>query len=190
MQWQCATGPQHAGRAPLQRALWLVNAAAAGPPRWVWVFEAYPCCQSCTKGKAKSEVSQHPSAGTGGELTDLDACVAPPSKRQKPEDANAADHANGGATPMDSDDARHAAGAPRSAVYIRNAMDSLTGADSARCAELYTRMAARLRPVSGSDAALKKKRKNLLVKLKRGAGSIAGDRYELWLTVVRVQRLS
>ena len=71
----------------MQRAVWLVNTVAAGTPRWVWVFEAYPRCQFCTKGhgKAKSEVGEQARAGTGGALTDLDACVAPPSKRQKHE---------------------------------------------------------------------------------------------------------
>ena len=191
MQWQCATGPEHADRLPLQRAVWLVNAAAAGPPRWVWVFEAHLLCQGCRKarGKAKSEVSEHQSAGAGGALTDLDACVAPPSKRQKSAASNGASPAEATAVLAVPAAAPQAAvhAVPQAAVYICNAMDSLSKADSARCADLFIRVARRLRPVSGSDAASETKREKLLRKLKRGAGTISGDRYELWLTAVRVQ---
>jgi hypothetical protein len=82
---------------------------------------------------------------------------------------------------------------PQSAVHVCNAMDNQPHDLRVRCEDLFRRIAARLRPVPlgcESRDALVRKRKTLLTKLKKGAGTISGDRYELWFTVVRVQGAS
>jgi hypothetical protein len=175
----------------------LVNNGADGAPNWVWVFEAFAACQKCrlaaaavVKLEAKLE-EQPPGAGTGGGGAQ-DAGVAPPAKRQKPAASNGASPAEATAVPAVPAAAPQAAmhAVPQAAVHICNAMDGLPEDDRERCADLFRRLAARVGPVPlGCESynALVRQRNKVLAKLKKGAGTISGDRYELWCIVVRVQ---
>ena len=116
LQFTCALSPEHAGRCPVQKAVWLVNNGADGAPQWVWVFEACTACQKCRKSaaavmkEAKLE-EQPPGAGTGGGGAQ-DAGVAPLAKRQKPAACNGASPAQATAVPAAHADALAAVPAP------------------------------------------------------------------------------
>ena len=178
----------------------MVNSGTDGAPHWVWVFEACATCQSCRRAalaavKLEDKVEeQAPGAGTGG-AGPQDAGGAPPAKRHKPAASNGASPAEATAVPAVPAAAPQAAmhAVPQAAVHICNAMDGLLDADRTRCADLLRRIAARLRPVPRdceSFQVLVRQRSKLLAKLKKGAGTISGDRYELWCIVVRVKGAS
>jgi hypothetical protein len=132
-----------------------------------------------------SLVPSLPHPGGGGAE---DAGVAPLAKRQKLAASTGESPAQAPAVPVAAPQA-----GPQSAVHICNAMHNKPPDLRERCKDMFRRIAARLRPVppgcESYDARVKA-REALLTKLRKAAGKISGDRYELWLKVVRVQGAS